>query len=205
MSPKPDGATRNRSDKPKFTPAHEIVSDEVMREALGVQDAAMINGRLNDLGDLLWYNGQMDRKEKERQLVQAIELFNSLKPEDGVEGMLAKQMVGTHSAAMECLRLAAAPTQSFEVSDMALRHAHRLMTLYARQVETLDKHRSKGQHKVVVEHVHAAEGDQVILSPVGGTGNRGVAANAPDHESKSETLVPLKFPDRQMARRKKLP
>lgn len=38
----------------------------------------------------------------------------------------------------------AIPTQTFEGRDMALKHSYKPMSLYARQLETLNKHRGKG-------------------------------------------------------------
>ena len=95
-----------------------------------------------------------------------MELYESLKPQDGVEGMLAIQMVGTHDAALECLRRAALPGQSFEGRDVNLKHAHKLMSLYTQQLTTLNKHRGKGQQKVTVEHVNVEPGGQAIVGNV---------------------------------------
>ena len=38
------------------------------------------------------------------------------------------------------------------------------------QLEALNRHRSKGEQKMVVEHVHVHSGGQAIVGPV--TGNR---------------------------------
>ncbi|SMX23638.1 hypothetical protein [Boseongicola aestuarii] len=95
-----------------------------------------------------------------------MELYESPEPADGAEGMLAMQMVGTNDAALECLKRAALPNQTFEGRDMALKHAHKLMTLYAQQLSTLNKHRGKGQQKVTVEHVNVEAGGQAIVGHV---------------------------------------
>jgi len=83
-------------------------------------------------------------------------------------------MVATHSAAMEGLKRAMLPGQTFEGRDQNLKHATKLLSLYARQVEVLDKHRGKGQQKVTVEHVHVEKGGQAIVGNVetGGTKRR---------------------------------
>jgi hypothetical protein len=69
--------------------------------------------------------------ETHLRLVRALELFESLEPADRAESMLATQMVGTHFAALDCLRRAAVPDQTIAGRDMAMRHAHKLMTLYS--------------------------------------------------------------------------
>lgn len=75
-------------------------------------------------------------------------------------------MVGTHEAALECLRRATIPGQTFEGLNMALKHAHKLMPLYTQQLATLNKHRGKGQQKVTVEHVNVEPGGQAIVGNV---------------------------------------
>lgn len=102
-------------------------------------------------------------EDRDTKIVRAIDLFESLKPSDGIEAMLAVQMVGTYHAAVECLRRAMIPNQPFEGHNMALTQAQRLMSLYAKQLAALDKHRGKGMQKVVVEHVNVAAGGQAIV------------------------------------------
>ena len=98
--------------------------------------------------------------------------------------MLAVQMVATHSAAMECLRRAAIPDQSLEARDMNLKHATKLLSLYARQLETLDRHRGRGQQKITVEHVTVNAGGQAIVGAIEGASSarRQPALTAPNAE-----------------------
>ena len=113
----------------------------------------------------------MEEGEPNVRIARVIEHYNSLKPRDGAEGMLAQQMVGTHFAVVECLRRAAHPNQTVEGRNMALKHPHKLMALDARQLETLNKHRGKRQQKVTVEHLRVEAGGQAIVGTVQG-GNR---------------------------------
>ena len=124
----------------------------------------------------------MDASEdtKHERILRALELYESLEPADGAEGMLAMQMVGTHDAALECLKRAALSNQTFEGRDMALKHAHKLMTLYTKQLETLNKHRGKGQQRVTVEHVNVQAGGQAIVGNVE-SGQRRNAEPSVDH------------------------
>jgi hypothetical protein len=127
---------------------------------------AVEKAKLNEIGNLLWFPEGISEADKNAKLVKAADLFESLKPADGLEAMLAAQMVGAHTAAMECLRRAMVPGQTFEGRNSSLSHAQRLMGLYARQVAALDKHRGKGQQKVTVEHVHVAAGGQAIVGNI---------------------------------------
>lgn len=194
--------TTEKTEKQRHTPSHELVSDRSARKALGVDDATIVNARASELAELLWRHESMSEEDINIRVVRAIEHFNSLKPSDGIEGMLAEQMVGTHFAAIDCLRLAATPGQNFRARDTSLKQAHKLMMLYARQLETLNKHRGKGQQKVTVEHVHVAEGGQAIVGNVE-TGRRGKrASRIPELEHKSEGSVPLDLPETRTVRQR---
>lgn len=105
--------------------------------------------------------------EQPTDTVEAVmALVTAIHPKDAVEGMLAAQMIATHEHAMECLRRAMNEGQTFEGRDLNLKHATKLLQLYVRQVEALDKHRGKGQQKITVEHVTVEAGGQAIVGTV---------------------------------------
>ena len=56
--------------------------------------------------------------------------------------------------------------QTFEGRDQNLKHASKLLSIYSRQIEVLNKHRGKGQQKVTVEHVHVAAGGQAMVGHI---------------------------------------
>lgn len=122
--------------------------------------------KLNEIAELLWLPESLENDERNARIIRALEMYESLKPVGGAEGMLAAQMVGTHSAALECLRRAAIPEQTYAGRDMALKHAQKLMALYTQQLAALDKHRGKGQQKVTVEHVNVHAGGQAVVGNV---------------------------------------
>jgi hypothetical protein len=121
--------------------------------------------KLSEITGLLWLPTGMDEGDKNARIIKAIDLFESIKPADGIEAMLAVQMVGTHHAALECLRRAMIPEQTPEGRDASLRNAQRLLSLYTQQLAALDKHRGKGQ-KITVERVQVASGGQAIVGDV---------------------------------------
>lgn len=123
--------------------------------------------KLNEIAAMLWLPGGLSEEARDAQIVKAIDRFNSIKPADGLEVMLAAQMLGTHEAAAECLRRAMLPEQTFEGREMALKNAQKLMTLYTQQLAALDKHRGKGQQKIIVERVTVQSGGQAIVGNVG--------------------------------------
>ncbi|MEH2565672.1 hypothetical protein [Bradyrhizobium sp. AZCC 2289] len=96
-------------------------------------------------------------------------------PKDEFEGMLAAQMIGAHNAAMECHRRAMLPEQPFVGRSEALSQANKLSRTFATLLEALNRHRGKGQQKVVVEHVHVHSGGQAVVGVVESPGDGGRA------------------------------
>jgi hypothetical protein len=157
--------TKKKTDtKPKYErPVAELASP---RESLKFNAQTIELRKLNEIAELLWLHEDLEDEDRNARVVRTLELYEDIKPSGGAEGMLAAQMVGTHSAALEFLRRAAIPSQSFEGRNMALNQAQKLMTLYTKQLATLDKHRGKGQQKVIVEHVNVEPGGQAIVGHV---------------------------------------
>jgi hypothetical protein len=87
-----------------------------------------------------------------------------IQPKGELEGMLAAQLIACHNASMECYRRAM--TSQLPARDYHLNQANKLSRTYATLLETLNRHRGKGQQKVTVEHVHVHEGGQAIVGSV---------------------------------------
>ncbi|SDX83455.1 hypothetical protein [Citreimonas salinaria] len=145
------------------SPAHEFISDQHAREVLGVTDNDVLARRVNDVANLLYLRAGMDEAERNARVARAIELYNSIAPADGLEGMLAEQMIATHATIQECLRRAKLSKQT---DDRTIKQAEKLMSLYIKQLGALDKYRGRGQQKVIVEHVHVEAGGQAIVGQV---------------------------------------
>ena len=100
---------------------------------------------------------------------------HSLAPRDGLEALLAVQMVGVHSLAMKFLGIAAVEGQTSAGIELSTNRADRLLRTFATQVETLKKYRSKGEQHCTVEHVHVHSGGQAVVGAVTARGrDRGV-------------------------------
>jgi len=126
-----------------------------------------VESQLNrEIMNVLWLPDGLTMDQKAERALSAIVTLQTIKPEGGLEGMLAVQMVATHSAAMECLRRAMLEGQTFEGRDQNLKHAEKFLAIYARQVEVLDKRRGMGQQKVTVEYVNVEAGGQAIVGHV---------------------------------------
>ena len=145
---------------PKTNP---IKSGKQYKEATGSENPRLQNRLLSQTYGALWLADELTEDEKLTHFSSAISMLEGIEPKDGTEGMLATQMVGTHNAAMECLRRAMIPSQPIERRDENLKHATKLLSIYSRQIEVLDKHRGKGQQKVTVEYVNVESGGQAVV------------------------------------------
>jgi hypothetical protein len=135
---------------------------------------------MTQVADALWIPDGTSDEVKTNYFRSAILLLQGIKPTDEIEGMLAAQMVATYSAAMECLRRSMIPSQTFAGRDQNLKHASKLLAIYARQMDALNKNRGKGQQKVTVEHVTVQSGGQAVV------GNVETAQNPPKPESREK-------------------
>jgi hypothetical protein len=120
---------------------------------------------INQVCNTLWL-AHSDPAARDMQIRAACAALIGMKPSDETEGMLAAQMVATHSAAMECYRRAMLDAQTFEGRRENLNQANKLTRSYAALVEALNRHRGKGQQRVTVEHVHVHQGGQAIVGAV---------------------------------------
>jgi hypothetical protein len=124
------------------------------------------NNRIaNDTIQTLWLKNS-DEETKSRQMSAAIAGLVGIAPKDELDGMMAAQHIASHSAAMECYRRAMIGEQTFEGRRENLSQANKLSRTFTMLLDSLNRHRGKGQQKVTVEHVHVHSGGQAIVGAV---------------------------------------
>ena len=155
--------TKRSRTKKQLAPRVEPVDQTVLEEATGTDEPHLQQHLIDQVYRTLWIPKDLGEDEKSARIASAISLLQGIKPADEIEGMLAVQMVATHNAAMECLRRAMIKGQILAGRDQELKHAEKLLSIYSRQIEVLDKHRGKGQQKVTVEHIHIGAGAQAMV------------------------------------------
>ena len=163
-----NGSKKRRADLKNKPPATlvPVESAKSIEEATGTDRPELQQRLINQVYDTLWLPENLNDEERMARIQSAISMLQGIKPTDEIEGMLATQMVSTHNAAMECLRRAMLQSQSFEGRDQNLKHATKLLSVYSRQIEVLNKHRGKGQQKVTVEYVNIESGAQAVVGQV---------------------------------------
>lgn len=173
--------------------------------ATGTDDKNLQSQLINQVSNSLWLPENLTDEELLARVAGALSLLDGIKPKNEIEGMLAAQMVATHNGAMECLRRAMIPQQTFEGRDQNLKHATKLLSIYARQIEALDKHRGKGQQKITVEHVNIEAGGQAMVGHIE-TGKNPAPQSQPQKaipDNPGETIdmdVPVRGPAKKRSR-----
>jgi len=114
----------------------------------------------------IWYGSDPKPERINISRQAAATAMIGIAPKDEIEGMVAAQLVACHNATMECYRRAMLPGQTHVGWNDNLNHASKLSRTYAALLETLNRHRGKGQQKVTVEHVHVHDGGQAIVGNV---------------------------------------
>ena len=109
----------------------------------------------------------LPQEEPERATNFVAAFMHGLKPQDEMEGVLIAQMAGIHNLIMEYMRKAVIPEQYLEAAEDYTNRAYKLINVFLRQVEALQKYRGKtSQQKVIVEHVHIYEGGQAVVGHI---------------------------------------
>lgn len=135
----------------------------------------------NQVLRLPWRGDPEDVDSKQIRDQAMLSAMMGISPRDPTEGMLAAQMLAVHEASMDCFRRAVLPNQTFAGRDMSLKHGAKLARTYAALLETLDRHRGKGQPQVVrVERVTIKAGAQAVVGVVAQGGG-----DNPKHEDRA--------------------
>ena len=164
-----DEPKRGRADDPKkpevLQAKHPSEPKGELRRIGGSNSDDWNNRIANETINALWLK-HLDGEMRQREMVTAVYGLIGIHPGDELEGMMAAQLIASHSAAMECYRKAMLPEQSFEGRREALNQANKLSRSFATLLETLNRYRGKGQQKVTVEHVHVHAGGQAVVGAV---------------------------------------
>lgn len=102
--------------------------------------------------------------DKDRLAAGVLAQMKAIAPRNGLEGMLAAQMVTMHGAGCELLRRAMQPNEPVAQADLLMRTSTRMMTLFARQTELLLRLRGREKQTLRIEHVRKAEDGRVSVT-----------------------------------------
>lgn len=92
----------------------------------------------------------------------AMEALIEMKPNDIFEGQLCSKLVMLADQYNELMRRAVLADQPLEIRERYINSATKLMRLHNETIETLNKHRRKGEQKVTVQHVYVNGGQALV-------------------------------------------
>ena len=132
---------------------------DLMR-AIGTTDREFFKGLVGQLA-----NASKEAEASERGLNFMLAVIKGIQPRDQIEAMLGAQMAAVHMASMTFARRLA-HVDNIPQQDSAQTAFNKLARTFAAQVSALKEYRSKGEQKMIVQHVHVAEGAQAIVGNV---------------------------------------
>jgi hypothetical protein len=154
----------NTSEPPK--PTHGLAfSSKMLQERKHIDQNLVDSLALHRIKNLSWLTFGDDPETADLAMIEAVRLYESLEPQDGIEAMLSAQMVGSHLAVMS-LHERANRSKNLDVTLKYMKGAAQFEGQFLKQVATLDKHRGRNPQKVVVEHVNVEAGGQAIVGHV---------------------------------------
>ncbi|MEO6013925.1 MAG: hypothetical protein ABIQ30_10125 [Devosia sp.] len=137
------------------------VAEPLFCEQLATDDSVFASYVAEQLGMLSVVNGQLSGNVLNAHL----STVRAIAPRDEVETLLACQMAAVHvitmGAAASLIQGAKGP-----VADLKIAQLNKLSRTFTTQIEALKRYRSKGDQRVVVEHVHVHEGGQAVVGNV---------------------------------------
>ncbi len=159
---------KHQGSAPATTPDSDLEDERNSLQAIaGSRSKALNNMLANQALGALWRQSGASGQARDMLVAGGIAAMAEFKPTDGIEGMIAAQAVGLHSAAMECLRRAMIPDQPGDAGDQLRRQAANLSRAFLDVLAALDRKRGKGTRQVVrVERVMVAPGGQAIVGNV---------------------------------------
>ena len=138
-----------------------IVGYKLLQNALGTSDPKFTSG-------LLAHLNAISKREGATALVHLnflLSVVRSIEPKDALETMLALQMGAMHLSLTDIqVQLSNSSVASHQADLLsAMNKTARTFTI---QLEALKRYRSKGEQKVLVQHVNVSEGGQAIVGDI---------------------------------------
>ncbi len=162
-APAPRMKVSEKGGVPQVSPDHPepALGVTLLMAALGTTELDFLDGLLGQLANA----GSRGKSVDESGLNFMLSVVKGIEPKDQVETMLAAQMAAVHMATMTFARRLA-QVENIPQQDSAERAFNKLARTFAAQVEALRRHRTGGEQKVTVEHVHVHQGGQAIVGNV---------------------------------------
>ncbi len=174
--PQKQSVKRLENELERFTPARFKKTKDKSSIAMNEEDTFMSQFKMYEttgmqdpyVGFFLVQQAYNAQPEWAASWNRTSAMLHSVAPQDGLEGMLAVQMVSVHNMAMEFSRRAMVKDQNVEAVDRNINRASKLMRTFTAQIEALHKLRTKGQQVIQVQHqqIQVGNGGQAVIGNV---------------------------------------
>lgn len=104
-----------------------------------------------------------DREAHAALANSAIAALKELAPAGAAEGLLATQMVASHNASLDLLRLAVSGGQDGRVIEERTRQYARVSDVFLRQLDRFQRQRGRQRQTIRIEHVRVVEDGKVTV------------------------------------------
>jgi hypothetical protein len=140
-----------------------------LSEALGTADPDLQGHFLEQMAET--FKGTVSSEGQDNKAIitatnRAMAILNGIQPQNEIEAMLVVQMIGVHNMAMAALGRGILKDQTFAGRQANADQATKMLRTFAVQMEALQKYRTGGQQKTIVENVNVNEGGQAIVGTV---------------------------------------
>lgn len=93
----------------------------------------------------------------------AVAALGELAPANAIEAMLATQMVASHNASLDLLRLALRAGQLDRTVEERTRQYARVSDVFLKQLDRFQRHRGRQRQTIRIEHVRVVEDGKVTV------------------------------------------
>jgi hypothetical protein len=146
--------------KNSLTTKHENL---LIRDTFGVKSSRSAMVIVQQLAN---FSSRADGVPNVLKINEAMSMVAEFEPQDSAEIMLVTQMFAVQEMMMDCSMRTGLKDQTFEGRQINLNGAIKLTRAFTGLVDTLNKHRGKGQQKMTVEHVTVNEGGQAVVGNI---------------------------------------
>lgn len=161
---------------------HQMPAFRQMSSFDRISDAQYAAQKISEISSVLWLTDKMSEDERNLRIARAIELYESLAPQDGMEAMLALQMVATHFAAIEAMSQAGFPGRFIGGVEKFMNASAKLMSLYTRQMEALEalkRRRAKSPQPFAVPEVETTSEARTLTDSAGSSAGTPITPQKP--------------------------
>ena len=166
---KDDKVTNIKTDKDG---KKEVIGDQdKMISTFGIENESLIKQLVMQAINPSSINFVEQDGQRDKLILEStLSMIESISPQNGLEAMLAVQMVTVHNMSLDMSRRAMLKEQTIEGVEYNINRATKLMRTFTAQMEALKRLRMGGKQTIQVQHVHVNEGGQAIVGDVKGGG-----------------------------------